>query len=47
MNSKTLLAADKFVINNERIKSKYKSNGKSSNPYNVWPLVELEPGAWE
>ena len=39
MNSNTLLTADKFVINNERIKSSYKSNGKSYNPYNVWPLV--------
>ena len=39
MNSNTLLTADKFVINNERIKSIYKSNGKSYNPYNVWPLV--------
>ena len=39
MNSNTLLTADKFVINNEKIKSIYKSNGKSYNPYNVWPLV--------
>ena len=39
MNSNTLLTADKFVINNERIKSIYNSNGKSYNPYNVWPLV--------
>ena len=39
MNSNTLLTANKFVKNKERIKSIYKSNGKSYNPYNVWPLV--------